>query len=102
MVDLYDFTSTGKAVQEAYQAEEPFVIITKQPCALIKDVQRARAGVKCVVDREQCKDCKACLKIGCPAISYREKQVVIDQAMCNGCGLFEQVCNFMPITKLGE
>lgn len=102
VVDPYNLTETEKAVTEAYQAEDPFVIITKRPCALIKDVQRARAGIYCTVDQDKCKKCKACLKIGCPALSYRENQIFIDRAMCNGCGLCQQICKFKAITKVGE
>jgi indolepyruvate ferredoxin oxidoreductase alpha subunit len=101
-VDPYNLTETEKAVREAYQAEEPFVIITKRPCALIKDVRRARAGIYCTVDQDNCKKCKACLKIGCPAISNKENRIFIDRTMCNGCGLCQQVCKFKTITKVGE
>jgi indolepyruvate ferredoxin oxidoreductase alpha subunit len=102
IVDPYDLPGTEKAVKEAYDAAEPFVIITKQPCALIKEVQKKRAGMHCVVDNEKCKKCKACIRTGCPAISFKNGQIMIDKSMCNGCTLCRQVCKFGAIEKVGE
>lgn len=102
IVDPYNLEATEKAVQDAYDATEPFVIITKQPCALIKEVQKKRANMYCEVDQDKCKKCKACIKTGCPAISYKNGQVTIDRNMCNGCTICKQVCKFDAITKVGE
>jgi len=102
VVDPYNLAETEEAVREAAAATEPFVIITRQPCALLKDVQRARAGMYCAIDQEKCRKCKACMKIGCPALSVKGGQVVIDANSCNGCGLCLQVCKFEAITKAGE
>ncbi|WP_102399933.1 indolepyruvate ferredoxin oxidoreductase subunit alpha [Haloimpatiens massiliensis] len=102
VVDPYDLKSTEEAVKEAHDSKEPFVIITKQPCALKKDVLKARAGIKCVVNTEKCKKCKACLKTGCPALQFKDGVVSIDQNMCNGCEICKQVCKFDAIEKVGE
>lgn len=102
VVDPYDLKSTEEAVKEAHDSNEPFVIITKQPCALKKDVLKARVGMKCVIDSEKCKKCKACLKTGCPALQFKDGIVSIDQNMCNGCEICKQVCKFDAITKVGE
>ncbi|KYH29438.1 indolepyruvate ferredoxin oxidoreductase [Clostridium tepidiprofundi DSM 19306] len=102
VVDPYDLETTEAAVKDAHESTEPFVIITKQPCALKKDVIKARAGIKCVVDTEKCKKCKLCLKTGCPALKFQNGVVSIDENMCNGCGICMQVCPFNAITKVGE
>jgi indolepyruvate ferredoxin oxidoreductase alpha subunit len=102
VVDPYDLEATERAVKDAYEAAEPFVIITKQPCALIKDVQKKRAGMYCEIDQEKCTQCKACLKTGCPAIAFKEGRLVIEREMCNGCTLCAQVCKFNAIKKVGE
>ncbi|ATW27997.1 indolepyruvate ferredoxin oxidoreductase subunit alpha [Candidatus Formimonas warabiya] len=102
IIDPYDLTATNNAVKDAYHSEEPFVIITKQPCALIKEVQKKRAGLHCVVDQEKCTKCKACIRTGCPAIALKHDRVEIDSSMCNGCTLCVQVCKFDSITKAGE
>jgi len=102
VVDPYNLAETEKAVQEAYKAEELFVIITKQPCALIKEVQKKRAGQYCYSDPDKCKKCKACLRTGCPAIAFKNDTIVMDKSQCNGCTLCLQVCKFDAIKKVGE
>lgn len=102
IVDPYNLPLTEAAVKEAYNATEPFVIITKQPCALIKEVQKKRAHMYSFIHQEKCKKCKACIRTGCPAISFKNGQVTIDRSMCNGCELCKQVCKFDAIEKVGE
>ncbi|MFL0269804.1 indolepyruvate ferredoxin oxidoreductase subunit alpha [Candidatus Clostridium radicumherbarum] len=102
IVDPYILKDTENAVKEAYNSSEPYVIITKQPCALIKEVQKKRSNLKCIIDPEKCKRCKACLRTGCPALSFKNNVVSIDKNMCNGCELCKQVCMFGAIEKVGE
>ncbi|WBW99424.1 indolepyruvate ferredoxin oxidoreductase subunit alpha [Oceanirhabdus sp. W0125-5] len=102
VVDPYNLKQTRQAVKDAHDSTEPFVIITRQPCALIKDVMKARAGLKCVVNQEKCKKCKVCLKTGCPALKFVDGVITIDESMCNGCEVCKQVCPFDAIEKVGE
>ncbi|MEL7564177.1 MAG: indolepyruvate ferredoxin oxidoreductase subunit alpha [Dehalobacterium sp.] len=102
IVDPYDLNATKNAVKDAYNSDQPFVIITKQPCALIKEVQKKRAAQYCEVDQEKCTKCKACIKTGCSAIALKNGKVEIDRVMCNGCTICLQACKFNSITKVGE
>ncbi|EHM10534.1 indolepyruvate ferredoxin oxidoreductase, alpha subunit [Thermanaerovibrio velox DSM 12556] len=102
VVDPYDYKACEGAVKAAEASEEPFVIITRRPCALIKDVQRSRAGVHCVVDQSKCVKCKSCLRPGCPAIAMKDGVITIDVAQCNGCGLCMQLCPKGAISREGE
>jgi len=102
VIDPYDMDANKEAVKAAIEATEPFVIVTKQPCALIKDVQKKRANLYCQVNQEVCRKCKTCLKIGCPAISMKDGVVSMDIAMCNGCQVCLQVCPFHAIEAFGE
>lgn len=102
VVDPYDLAATEKAVREAARAEEPFVIITRRACALIREVRQERHGLVCVLDAAKCTQCQACLRLGCPALSLQERQIVLDPDLCNGCGLCGQVCPQGAITKVGE
>lgn len=102
VVDPYKLEGTEKAVKDAYNCSEPFVIIAKQPCALKKDVIKKRAKLKCRIDSSKCKKCKACLKTGCPALMVKDNIVSIDKNMCNGCEICKQVCRFNAIEKVGE
>ena len=43
---------------------------------------------------DKCIGCKSCMKLGCPAISFRDKKAVIDETLCVGCGVCEQMCKF--------
>ncbi|MDX9916761.1 MAG: indolepyruvate ferredoxin oxidoreductase subunit alpha [Gudongella sp.] len=102
VIDPYDMSANKEAVKAALVAEEPFVIITKQPCALIKDVQKRRANLYCEVNQDKCTQCKTCLRIGCPAISMKDGVVSIDPVECNGCQVCLQVCPFNAIEAFGE
>jgi len=99
VIDPYDLVQTQEAVKDAYEAEEPFVIIAKRPCALLKEVQRQRANQKCTINHEKCTKCKLCLRLGCPAISFKDGVMTIDEAACNGCTLCMQVCRFAAIER---
>ena len=74
------------------------MIIAQRPCALLKYVKYEG---KCAADPEKCKKCKMCLRIGCPAISWKEDHIEIDETQCNGCGLCMNVCPFGAIGKEG-
>ncbi|HHY71315.1 MAG TPA: 4Fe-4S binding protein, partial [Thermoanaerobacterales bacterium] len=102
VVDPYDLSETQEALKKAYEATEPFVIIAKRPCALIKEVQKLRANLKCTINQDKCTKCKACLKLGCPAIAFKDDTMVIDQASCNGCTLCMQVCKVHAVERVGE
>jgi len=100
VVDPNDLAACDLAVKEEMAANEPSVIITRRPCVLLKYVKTLPA-IK--VDAEKCTGCKSCMKIGCPAIAFRDKKSVIDQTLCVGCGVCEQLCKFdaMSVGKEG-
>jgi indolepyruvate ferredoxin oxidoreductase alpha subunit len=102
VVDSYDLKACRNAVDSSCAAEETSVIITTSPCALIKDVQKARVSLYCVVDQEKCILCSSCLKLGCPAITKRGDRIVIDSVACNGCTLCVQVCPKQAISRAGD
>ena len=91
VVDPYDLKQCETAIREELAAEEPSVIISRRPCALLKYVKHSGP---ISVDREKCKSCKMCMKIGCPAISIEGGKVKIDATLCTGCGVCRQLCKF--------
>lgn len=97
-VDPLDLATLTKTIEEEIKALEPSVIIAKRPCVLLKN---NKPKTPLIVDKEACKGCGLCLKIGCPAISLTNKLSSIDTNACNGCGLCLQVCKFNAI-KGGE
>lgn len=94
VVDPFDLEGFEKCIKEELAAEEPSLVIVQRPCALLKGV-KFPGPVK--IDVDKCKKCKACLKLGCSAISNKGDHIEIDQTLCNGCGLCSKVCKFDAI-----
>jgi len=96
VADPFDIKNFEKIVKEETNREEPSVIIAQRPCALLKTVKYTG---HCTVT-ENCKKCKMCMKLGCPAISETsDGSIKIDLTQCNGCGLCMNVCPFDAIKK---
>ena len=94
VVDPYDIKETEAAIKEEVAADEASVIISRRPCALLKYVKH-RGPIS--IDRDKCRTCRACMKIGCPAISIKEGKATIDATLCTGCGVCSQLCAFGAI-----
>lgn len=95
-VDAFDTQGLEKLLKEETAREAISVIIAKSPCALLKTT--VPKG-KCSVIPEACKKCGQCLAPGCPAMTKdSEGRAVIDETMCNGCGLCMQRCPFAAIS----
>lgn len=95
VADPFDLKGFEKVVKEETQREEPSVIIAQRPCALLKSVKYTG---HCKIN-DSCKNCKLCMKLGCPAISIKDGKPFIDKSQCNGCGLCTGVCPFGCIEK---
>ena len=91
VVDPYNLQECDTVLKEELEAEEPSIIISRRPCVMIKGTVH-RPPLKPDVDK--CVGCKACMQIGCPAISVRDKKVVIDETLCIDCGVCSQMCKF--------
>ena len=89
VVDPYNLKECDAALKEELAAEAPSVIISRRPCALLKYVKHPGP---IAVDREKCIGCKACMQIGCPAISIKEGKAMIDATLCTGCRVCTQLC----------
>ncbi len=98
-INAFDLVTLEQAIKEANASDEIHVIITKTPCVLL-DKRKKPVYVSL---SDKCKKCGMCLKPGCPAISKQADGTVrIDDTMCTGCGLCEQLCKFSAIEKVGE
>ena len=95
VADPFDVKNFEAVVKAEVERDEPSVIIAQRPCALLKTVKYS--GLCKITDK--CRNCKVCMKLGCPAISVKDGKVVIDAAQCNGCGLCVNVCPFGAIEK---
>ncbi len=99
VVDPYDLKAAEQAVKEELAVNAPSVIISRRPCALLKSVKHA-APLK--VNTDKCKGCKACMKIGCPAISIKDGKAHVDNTLCVGCGVCGQLCGFGAFESTGK
>ena len=94
VVDPYDIKTCEAVIKEELAVSEPSVIISRRPCMLLKYV---KASAPLSVDADKCRSCRACMKLGCPAISFRDKKACIDATQCVGCGVCSQLCKFGAI-----
>lgn len=91
VVDPYNLAECNTVIKEELAVNEPSVIISRRPCALLKYVKHA-GPIKTNTDK--CVGCKMCMQIGCPAVSMENGKVKIDNTLCTGCGVCSQMCKF--------
>ncbi|MBO7252743.1 MAG: indolepyruvate ferredoxin oxidoreductase subunit alpha [Oscillospiraceae bacterium] len=89
VIDPYNLAECDSVIKEELAANEPSVIISRRPCALLKYVKH---NAPVAVAEDKCVGCKACMKIGCPAISIVGGKAKVDNTLCVGCGVCEQLC----------
>jgi len=116
-VDPYRLDETIEVIREEVNRDEPSVLITRNsPCMLLR---RAKPAEKFThpayaVDMEQCRGCRLCLDINCPALSWRQGEgetkdgqkrkgtVLINKDQCVGCEVCVQICKFGAILPDGR
>lgn len=97
-VNAFDTKELERVVREEVARDAISVIITKSPCVLLKGNV---FPYKCRPVEDACKKCGMCLKPGCPALTKKpDGTIAIDETMCNGCGLCEQLCKFGAIERV--
>ncbi len=96
VVDPGNLAELERVIKTELDAAEPSVIITRKPCALLKTVKH---NPPLKINTEKCKSCKACMKIGCPAVSMSDGKAKIDNTLCVGCKLCSQMCKFDAIEE---
>lgn len=94
------------ALDKLLAKDEATVLITRWPCVLKKFSQQdldefpTLHKTQCKIDQDKCKNCKMCVKTGCPALISTKEKVVIDVNSCNGCTVCKQVCAFGAIEEV--
>ena len=103
-IDPYDLETTKKTLAEEMERAETSVIVTDRPCVLVKREGVFDKGPVLTVFEEKCTGCRACLKIGCPAIVWKptdgkKGKAYIDYQLCTGCDVCRQLCKFEAIGR---
>lgn len=106
VINPFDLEQTQKVLREEMERPETSVIITDKPCVLVKREGVFQKGPVYAVEVEKCTGCRACLKIGCPAIEWRpagdgskKGKAFIDPLLCTGCDVCRQLCKFEAIGR---
>ncbi len=113
-VNPHDIPGTKKVMKEAVALTEPSVIISRAPCVLLPEM-KGKKTVAYFTNQDNCTGCMACIRLGCPAISwtafaegeaeirgYKKSQKgisKIDEILCNACGQCASLCKFKAITR---
>jgi indolepyruvate ferredoxin oxidoreductase alpha subunit len=98
VIDPYDLELTRQTLKAAMERPEPSVVIARRTCMLERR-GAAERKLPLFVDADKCVSCKACLKLGCPAIEWNAEagdkgKAVVNQLLCVGCGVCQQLCKF--------
>jgi len=117
VIDPFNLDETRAVMKEELAKDGPSLVISKGPCALLQS-KRAEKIIPLRIDYDKCTGCKVCLRLGCPAISWKKLEdlemniekktkkqegiAIIDPFLCNGCSLCDQVCNFEAIEEVQE
>jgi indolepyruvate ferredoxin oxidoreductase alpha subunit len=88
-VDPYDLHATTEVIRRALDSNEPTLIVARSPCPLYT---KESVGPARRVSQELCTKCKACLRLGCPAIEWANTEIHVNELLCGGCALCEKVC----------
>ena len=97
-INAFDIKGLEELVKRETKRDAISVIITKSPCVLIKGL---KFTTKCKPIPEKCVKCGVCLKPGCPALTKgADGKILIDETMCNGCGLCMAKCKFGAIEEV--
>ena len=111
-VDPYNLKETMEVIKEEVERDDASVIITENsPCMLLrraKPLERFKNPVY-AVNTDNCRGCKMCLEINCPAISWKEGAgetkdghkrkgtIIINPDQCVGCEVCVQICKYDAI-----
>ena len=95
-VDPLDLQTAIDTVKAAMNETGVRAVIFKSPCIFKTKITR-----RWKIDPELCICCHQCIKkLGCPAITVEDGNVVIEPSLCTGCGLCSQVCPTNAIVEV--
>ena len=97
-VDSQDLKAVREAFKHAREFDGLSVIVFCSPCQLL-----IRKKESPYVVSEDCRKCRSCINIGCPAMGADEEgRALINPTQCIGCGQCAQICPFDCIKSTAE
>jgi indolepyruvate ferredoxin oxidoreductase, alpha subunit len=101
-VNPYEVKKIQKVIKEELEINEPSLIISRAPCALLK-VGRVLPDKPLRIKQDVCIGCRTCINTGCPALEFvkiehpkegekRKGYSKINEALCVGCRTCMEVC----------
>lgn len=94
-VNPYDLKTAVETVKEASEYNGVSVIVFEAPCIAVTKPSE-------VYTINDCTGCMHCInEIGCPAMFVEDGKVKINDTLCFGCGLCENICPTKKISKGG-
>jgi indolepyruvate ferredoxin oxidoreductase alpha subunit len=113
-VNPHDMVQTEAVLRRELLREAPSVVITEALCVLLPDHRKQKRPVYEVIP-DVCTGCKACSKLGCPAIEWvpftpgeaaaagkksAQKGIArINPLLCDGCNQCPPLCKFKAILE---
>jgi indolepyruvate ferredoxin oxidoreductase alpha subunit len=113
-VNPHDQAETEAVLRRELDRNAPSVIIAQASCVLLPE-HRAQKRPAYEVIPELCNGCKACGKLGCPAIEWlpltpeealaagkkptQKGMVRINRLLCDGCNLCPEVCKMRAMVE---
>jgi len=100
----FEVAQIEKTLKEFLKLDEPSVLITVEPCALLPEARKKWKPLEVLPD--PCNGCGLCFRVGCPAIlksaeldaKFQRPKALIDAALCTGCEVCAQICPRDAIT----
>ncbi|MGN0701697.1 MAG: indolepyruvate ferredoxin oxidoreductase subunit alpha [Lentihominibacter sp.] len=97
VIDPFEVKDLEEVIRRETERDELSVIITRRPCVMITKQEGTPNTIT-----DNCRNCRQCMKVGCPAIEMKDGKPYIVTTSCVGCGLCTRVCPFDAIKSLKE
>ena len=93
-VDPLDHKPAVETIKRAAAQPGVKAVIFRSPCVAVTK-PKGRSKKK----KKKCVGCRRCIKeLGCPGLTFRDGKAVIDDSLCTGCTLCEQICPVSAIS----